>query len=166
MADLACNITLSSPLSINIELNGIGTVVPVSTAESDFIVSGPTPFTWLKKTLEEVKTILALTFSNIIADPFRTPIFANPLNLDAASHKDFKCGVITGATTVNLNNASDGDSGVIELIMDGVGGYAVALGAMFTKKLGTASINTAAGKDNFVFWFKNGADIVYTIQTV
>lgn len=104
--------------------------------------------------------------TEVTADAFQTPAFANPLELDATSHKDFKCGVITGTTTVNLNNASDGDSGVIELIMDGVGGYAVALGAMFTKKLGTASIDTAASKDNFVFWFKNGADIVYTIQTV
>lgn len=104
--------------------------------------------------------------TQVTADGFQTPAFANPLILDATSHKDFKCGTITGDTTVNLYNASDGDSGVIELIMDGIGGYAVALGAMFTKKLGTASINTAAGKDNFVFWFKNGADIVYTIQTV
>lgn len=113
-----------------------------------------------------MKLSAVLDTALVAADPFRTPAFTNPLDLDGSVHKDFKPGVITGNTTVNLNNASDGDSGVIELIMDGVGGYAVALGVMFTKKLGTASINTAAGKDNFVFWFKNGADIVYTIQTV
>jgi len=37
--------------------------IPAATAESDFIVSGATPFAWLKKTLAEVKTILGLVLT-------------------------------------------------------------------------------------------------------
>jgi hypothetical protein len=37
-------------------MNAIG--VPSATAENDFIVSGPTPFAWVKKTIAEIKTLL------------------------------------------------------------------------------------------------------------
>ncbi len=106
--------------------------------------------------------------TQVTADAFQTPVFANPLNLDATSHKDFKCGTITGNTTVNLNNASDGDSGVIELIMDATGGYTVTLGTMFVTKIGTNDIDAAASKMNYVFWFCDNAsgELTYTIQTV
>jgi len=99
------------------------------------------------------------------ANPFQTPVFANPLALNGTLHKDFKV-TVTGDTTVNLTGTSDGDSGVIELIIDAVGGYTISLGTMFTKKIGTNSINALANKDNFVFWFMAGTDIVYTINTV
>ena len=36
------------------------TGLPTATAESDFILSGPSPFSWVKKTLAQVKTILGL----------------------------------------------------------------------------------------------------------
>jgi hypothetical protein len=116
--------------------------------------------------LEAIGEAHTHTTDEIISDPFQIITFANPLVLDATSHKDFKCASVTGSTTVNLNNTADGDSGVIELIIDATGGYTVVPGTMFTKKLGTNSIDTAANKDNFIFWFVNGTDIVYTINTI
>lgn len=97
---------------------------------------------------------------------FRTQEFADPLDLDATIYKDFICGTITGNTTINLNNTSDGDAGMIEVIMDGSGGYAVNLGTMFTKQLGDTVIDNAAGQDNFISWRRAGTDIVYTIAQV
>lgn len=97
---------------------------------------------------------------------FQTPVFANPLPLDGTTYKDFKCGLITGNTTINLTNTVDGDAGMIELIIDGVGGYTVALGVMFTKKLGSTDIDTDANADNFISWRMVGTDIVYTIIQV
>jgi len=37
--------------------------MPTATAESDFILSGPSPFAWVKKTLAQVKTILGLVLT-------------------------------------------------------------------------------------------------------
>ena len=104
--------------------------------------------------------------ANYPADAFQTPAFANPLALDGTLHKDFKAGLITGDTTVNLTGVVDGDSGMVELIIDGTGGYTVALGAMFTKQLGETDIDNTANADNFISWRKVGSDIVYTINQV
>lgn len=60
MADLICNVTLSPPLTVNVSFDNTGPAVPAATAENDFIVAGPTPFAWLKKTLAQVKVILGL----------------------------------------------------------------------------------------------------------
>ncbi len=98
-----------------------------------------------------------------VSDPVQIPAFANPLTLDGTIHKNFKPGLITGAVTIDLINVTDGDAGQINIIMDGVGGYAVALGAMFTKKYGTTSIVNTANADNMISWSKSGADICYTI---
>lgn len=73
-----CNVQLITPI-VNIEMTGIkgetgsipGAGIPVSsgaawgtsltaTVESTFILSGPSPFAWAKKTLAQVKTILGL----------------------------------------------------------------------------------------------------------
>ena len=73
-----CNVQLITPV-VNIGMIGIkgdtggipSSGIPVSngtdwvdsitaTAESDFILSGPSPFSWVKKTLAQVKTILGL----------------------------------------------------------------------------------------------------------
>lgn len=99
---------------------------------------------------------------------FQEQAFANPLNLDATRSKDFKPGTITGSTTVNLNNASNGDSGVIELIMDGTGGYTVTLGTKFVTKLGSSSLDTGANKKNYIFWFcdNTSGEVTYTIHSV
>jgi hypothetical protein len=96
---------------------------------------------------------------------FQTPTFADPLDLDATVYKDFKCG-ITGNTTVNLNNTVDGDAGMIELLINSTGGYTIALGTMFTKKLGDTELVTDANADNFISWRNVLDDIVYTIAQV
>jgi hypothetical protein len=103
---------------------------------------------------------------SFLTDPFQTPVFANPLILDATWHKAFKCGLITGNTTINLTNASDGDAGIIELIIDGTGGYTLTLGTMFTKNIGSIAISTSANADNFIGWCKVGSDIIYNINQV
>lgn len=108
-------------------------------------------------------TVKDIASAKVVADPFQTPAFANPLVLDATTHKDFKCGLITGNTTINLTNASDGDAGMIEIIMDGTGGYTVTLGTMFTKDIGGVALVTTANSDNFIGWRKIGTDIVYNI---
>ncbi|HLP86364.1 MAG TPA: hypothetical protein VK153_00585, partial [Candidatus Paceibacterota bacterium] len=106
--------------------------------------------------------------AKVTADPFQTPVFANPLVLDATTHKDFKCGLITGNTTINLTNASDGDAGMIEVIIDSTGGYTVTLEpTVFTKDIGGVALDTTANADNFIGWRKVGTDhIVYNIVQV
>ena len=105
-------------------------------------------------------------FTELYAVAPQAAVFANPLVLDAATYKDYKCASVTGATTVNLTNMLNGDAGIIELIMDGVGGYTVALGSMFTKNSGGITISTAAGADNIIAWFVSGSDIIYSITQI
>jgi len=93
-------------------------------------------------------------------------VFADPLNLNAALYKDFKCGIITGNTTINLIGTSDGDSGMIEIIIDGTGGHTVTLGAMFTKDIAGTALDTVANADNFIGWRNVSGDIVYSIVQV
>jgi hypothetical protein len=107
-----------------------------------------------------------LASAKVTADPFQTPVFANPLVLDATTHKDFKCGLITGNTTINLTNTSNGDAGMIEVIINGTGGYTVSLGTMFTKDIGGVALDTTANADNFIGWRMVGTDIVYNIVQV
>jgi hypothetical protein len=121
---------------------------------------------YLSVSLDADGTLKDITAPTITADPFQTPVFANPLELDATTHKDFKCGLITGDTTINLNNTSDGDAGMIEIIMDGTGGYTVSLGTMFTKDIGGVTLVTTANTDNFIGWRMVGTDIVYNIVQV
>jgi autotransporter translocation and assembly factor TamB len=104
--------------------------------------------------------------TTIIAEAFQAPAFANPLVCDATLHKDFKTGLITGNTTINLTNVVDGDAGMIEFIIDGTGGYTVVLGAMFTKNIGGSTIDATANKDNIVCWRKVGSDIIYSIGQI
>jgi hypothetical protein len=94
---------------------------------------------------------------------FQTPVFANPLDLDAVKYKNFKPGIATGNSIINVLNASDGDVGMIELIIDGTGGYTITMGNMFTKRIGSAEIDTSAGADNFIVWRKILDDYVYEV---
>ena len=123
---------------------------------------------YLGVSLDTDGTLKDITAPTVLADPFQTPVFANPLVLDATSHKDFKCGLITGNTTINLTNTSDGDAGMIEIIMDGTGGYTVSLGAMFTsgKDIGGVDLVTTPNADNFIGYRMVGTDIVYNIVQV
>ena len=122
--------------------------------------------TYLSVSLNTDGTLKDIPISTVTADPFQTPLFANPLILDATLHKDFKCGLITGNTTINLTNTSDGDAGMIEVIMDGTGGYTVSLGTMFTKDLTSVALSTTANADNFIGWRVVGNDIIYNIVQV
>jgi hypothetical protein len=107
-----------------------------------------------------------ITSSSLDELAFQTPVFADPLVLDAITNKDFICSDVSGNTTVNLTNTSNGDAGMIELIITGAGGYTVALGTMFTKDISGTAIDTTTGKDNIISWRKAGTDIIYSISQV
>ena len=92
--------------------------------------------------------------------------YANPLALDATTYKDFICSSIEGDATVNLTNMSDGDAGIIELIIDNTGGYTVELGTMFTKNSGGGTIDATADADNVIAWYVSGDDIIYSISQI
>jgi hypothetical protein len=98
-----------------------------------------------------------------VADAFQSVTFASPLAIDATTYKDFICASVTGSTVVNLTNAVSGDAGLIELIIDGTGGYTVTLGTMFTKDIAGVAISAVANADNFIGWRKVGTDIVYSV---
>jgi len=104
--------------------------------------------------------------------PFQTASFANPLEIDCTTYKDWICTVI-GDCTVNLNNANDGDAGMLELIIDGDSSGAeltITFGAMWTKKLGLVNLDTSDGEDNIISWRAIGdgstQEIVYTIGQI
>ena len=47
--------------------------------------------------------------------PFQAETFGDPLDIDASTYKDWICSGIIGDFTVNLNDATDGDAGMLEL---------------------------------------------------
>ena len=136
------------------------------TVNSDTNTWGEVLNDFLSVSLDTDGTLKDITAPTVLADPFQTPVFANPLVLDATLHKDFKCGLITGNTTINLTNTSNGDAGMIEIVMDGTGGYTVSLGTMFTKDIGGVALVTTANADNFIGYRMVGTDIVYNIVQV
>ena len=104
--------------------------------------------------------------------PFQTEAFANPLNIDCTTYKDWICAV-TDDCTVNLNNVNDGDAGMLELIIeaDSSGGsVAITFGAMWTKKMGPENLDMTDGADNIISWRAIGdgslQEIVYTIGII
>ena len=98
--------------------------------------------------------------------PVQTLVFANPLVIDGTTYKDWKCASITGNTTINLTNVLDGEAGMIELIMNAVGGYTITLGTMFTKNSGGGTITVTANADNIIAWTKSGTGIIYSISQI
>ena len=96
---------------------------------------------------------------------FQSVTFANPLVISATTYKNWKCLSITGSTTINLTNSSNGDSGQIRITIDAIGGYTVNLGTMFTLKSGSTAIDVTANKTNIITWSNDGTDIIYTIDT-
>jgi hypothetical protein len=114
---------------------------------------------------------ISLSFANDVLEvengsAFKILTFSNPLNIDAGSRKDFICSAVSADTVINLNNTSDGDAGLIELIITGAGGYTITFGSMFTKNVGGGAIDATSGKDNFIGYRKIGTDIVYSISQV
>lgn len=100
--------------------------------------------------------------------PFQTASFANPLNIDCTTYKDWIC-TVTGDTTINLNNVSDGDAGMLELIIEGDSSGAsltITFGTMWTKKMGAVALDASDGADNIISWRKAGNDIIYTIAQI
>jgi hypothetical protein len=57
---------------------------------------------------------------------YQTPVFANPLILDATYYKNFAPATITGDCSIHIHNSVDGDSGIVLLISDGTGGFNVS----------------------------------------
>jgi hypothetical protein len=162
-----------------VDING---VLPTPSEDNSVLVSDSGG--WLAKTLDQFKTILGLksaaftessdyaiashthTASQVTDEDFQTVTFANPLEIDGTTYKDFIC-TVTGDTTINLNNLSSGNSGMIKLIISGAGGYTVPLGTMFTERLGdTTEVDTTTGKINYISYRKVGTEIAYTINIV
>ena len=107
--------------------------------------------------------------ANLLSAPFQIGEIDSSGNyeLDATSYKDWIIEEVTDACTINLNNTSNGDAGMLEVIIDSVGGHLVELGVMFTKKMGVREFNNEAGADNIISWRKVGEDhIVYTIAQI
>ena len=92
--------------------------------------------------------------------------FANPLVIDVTTYKDWKCAAVSGSTTVNLTNMSNGEGGIIELIISGAGGYTITMGSMFTKNSGGGTIDATAAADNIIAWMVSGSDIIYSISQI
>jgi len=55
---------------------------------------------------------------------------------------------------------------MLELIMDGTGGYTITFGTMWTKRMGSQTFDNTASADNVISWRKVGSDIVYTIGVI
>lgn len=99
---------------------------------------------------------------------FQTATFANPLNIDCTTYKDWIC-TVTDDCTVNLNNVEDGDAGMLELIID-ASGVDITFGTMWTKKLGLVNLDSSDGADNIISWRAIGdgstQEIIYTIGQI
>jgi hypothetical protein len=174
--------------SIDVEVTGTSTWdslagKPTPVAQNSFIVSDAA-LDWVVKTLAQVRVILGLgtaayqniayfalashnqSASTITPLSLQTAVFANPLNIDTVTYKDWKC-ILTGDTIIDLINAVDGDAGMLIFPIAGADGYTVTFNAAtFTKKIGTTSLDLTAGKENIVTWRKLGAEIYYIINSV
>ena len=109
---------------------------------------------------------------NALTKGFQTESFTDPLEIDCVIYKDWIC-TLTGDCTVNINNLSDGDSGMLELIIDGSSSgdtIAVTFGIMWTKKMGPTDFDGTDGADNIISWRAIGdgstQEIVYTIGII
>ena len=106
------------------------------------------------------------------AQPFQTAVFANPLEIDCSTYKDWIC-TVTGDCTVNINNLTDGDAGMLELIVDGTSSgdsVTITMGTMWTKKMGPTDLDMTDGADNIISWRAIGEgstqEIVYTVGII
>lgn len=91
--------------------------------------------------------------------------YESVLNFDALYGQDWKVPSVEGDCTIHLVNTKDGDSGLIELVIDSTGGYTITFGNEFTKRISDA-IDTTASNDIFISWQRIGDDIIYSISTV
>lgn len=131
---------------------------PTAVSGNSFMVSDSTPFSWLVKTLPEVKTILGLNLA------VQTVPFAIPLAIDVTTYKDWKCTSVSGDATLNITGQADGEAGIIELFNSTSG--VVTMGTMFTKNAGSGVLATAVSGDNIIAWYKSGSDVIFSISNI
>jgi len=99
--------------------------------------------------------------------PFHAQAFATPtITLDGSMYKDFIIGTITNDTEIGITGTIDGDAGMVKIIVDGTGGYAITLGASFVNQLGITVIDNLANANNTVSWRNVGGSIEFTIGQV
>jgi hypothetical protein len=127
---------------------------------TDLIVSGNIQATGEVTAFSSGVSILGTSF----------PTFANPLICDASISKNFVCGTITGNTTINLTNYSDGERGLIVITMDGTGGYTIDLGTMFNSTVNHAVtavtlVTTPLASTVIEYWVLD-TDVYYRINTL
>ena len=79
-----------------------------------------------------------------------------------------KIGTITGNITVNTSNVEDGQTGVIQLVVDATGGYTVASGTGTWKKYDDSAYDfadcNAASTKYHIFYLIVDSIIFYSIQ--
>jgi hypothetical protein len=80
---------------------------PAAVAESSFIVSGPTPFSWLRKTLAQVKTILGLgsaayTESTVYASASHNHVVGDITDIGSIANYDFWSGTEAEYTALGV----------------------------------------------------------------
>jgi hypothetical protein len=133
-----------------------------------------TPYVLIPATTERLGGVIVghdhqITEGGILTNKavaFQSTIWDAVISIDATVYKDFKITDVAGTTLINLFNAIDGDVGWIEVIINATGGNAVALGGMFTKRIGIGEMVITANADNIVFWRKVVDDIVYEIVQI
>ena len=129
----------------------------LATAANDFLIASGAGVV-VKKTLAETQAILT--------NAFQTEAWNNGgtrHTVDATTYKDWKLTVTADCTHFVLANTSDGDAGMIELLIDVTGGYTVTLNG-WNKQLGATNLVTTANTDNFISWRNVSGSLVYTIQ--
>ena len=112
----------------------------------------------------DLETFFGVSGGGTTTSEFQTAVFANPLNLDTTTYKDWICASITADTTINVNNSENGDSGMVKFTMDTTGGYTIVLGAMFTERLGSTGLDVTANAINYVSWRNVGGNLTYTVD--
>ena len=78
--------------------------IPSATAESDFILAGPSPFAWIKKTLAEVKAILFGKLSPLTEGWFSPLVAKGPAVITSFAGTVSTSG---SSTTVTFSSAAD-----------------------------------------------------------
>ncbi|MBU1777969.1 MAG: hypothetical protein KJ899_15190 [Gammaproteobacteria bacterium] len=166
MAD-SINVTFSSD-TIDVTMTGgvawdAVTGKPTATAENDFIVADDS-LDWVKKTSAQVKAIV------LPDDSFQQEIIdilgSTTVDISVTTYKNWEVAFIdmsSGDYTVNLNNTSNGDAGMLVLTTTGTPD-SITLGSMFTTQLGTDTIDTNSGSVNVISWVKGLNNIYYTIN--
>jgi len=93
-----------------------------------------------------------------------TETFASTISIDFAISNNFKMSV-TGNTTINASNFTEGHTVAIDLVMDGVGNHTVTLSSDFEAYDNINPLDNSANKLNTIICKVVGTKIKYFIQT-